>query len=124
MNNRAQLARKKRDDMSPFMVHLTRDDRGEYGGEGGQTALANFTSILEETRIRAYRTHCLHGKQVRQLSDRNHDRFKVACFTETPLAQLRHLLEVLRNIQLEAFGFVFKRDFLLQKGAQPAIYSH
>jgi len=50
--------------------------------------------------------------------------FKVACFTEVPLSQLRFLVRPIqgRQIQFSQFGFVFEKKFLIAKGAQPALY--
>jgi hypothetical protein len=48
----------------------------------------------------------------------------VACFTETPLHQIRHLAKPIqgRSCNLEPYGFVFRKDLLLRRGAQPATY--
>jgi hypothetical protein len=46
----------------------------------------------------------------------------VACFTETPLAKIKYLLNIRRTINLQAYGLVFERDYLLRRGAQPAQY--
>lgn len=44
--------------------------------------------------------------------------------TETPLDQIQHLTKWIegRAHNLEPYGFVFRKDLLLKKGAQPAIY--
>jgi hypothetical protein len=108
-----------REDFSRFVVHLTRDDRGSDANGG--PAPANFRRILDQQQILAVRPHCLHGKSVP--TDRLND-FRVACFTETPLHQIRKLTRRVagRRIHLRPFGFVFKRQFLEEKGGQPAIY--
>jgi len=111
-----------REDISRFVVHLTRDDRRDF--TGGQPARDNFLRIMDEERIIAYRPHCLHGKQIPGLSDELQQSFNVACFTEVPLSQLKHLIREIpgRQVKLEPYGFVFTRNFLIGKGAQPAIY--
>jgi len=123
MNSRAEAAMQKRDDMSPFMIHLTRNDAGEYSDSSvGGSARENFESILEDKRIIAVEPHCLHGDLIRKLPGKTQRQFRVACFTETPISHLKRFLEVRRGVQLEAYGFVFERDFLYEKDAQPAIY--
>lgn len=108
----------QREDFSRCMVHLTRDDRGE---PEGMTARENFDNILLQRRIAAFRPHCLHCKKVparfRQL-------FDVCCFTETPLDQIQHLTGRIagRQVELEPYGFVFSREFLLRNGAQQVIH--
>ncbi|WP_020472403.1 hypothetical protein [Zavarzinella formosa] len=124
MNRRAEVAMEKRGDVSMFMVHLTRDDRNVRTEEqGGRNALDNFINILETRTICALGIHCYHGEYLRKLSAEDQKQFQVSCFTETPLDQIAKLLNVgSRKINLEAFGFVFKREFLYSKGAQSAIY--
>jgi hypothetical protein len=109
-----------REDLSRFVVHLTRNDKTE----GGATARKNFLDILEERTILASRSHCLHGRQVHQLTKAQQKSFKVACFTEVPLNQIRFLTRKIdgRSIKLSSYGFVFSKKFLIEKGAQPAIY--
>ena len=106
-----------RTDISRFMVHLTRDDRGE---EHGATARANFENMLAIGEITALRPHCLHAKYIPE--DKQH-RFAVTCFTETPLSQIKMLTRRIegRKIKLEPYGFAFKREFLLECGAAQVI---
>lgn len=109
----------KRADFSRFMVHLTRDDRGEW--EGGQiegmTARENFDNILLHERITALQPHCLHRKRVPQ---KYRHLLNVCCFTETPLDQIQYLVGNIpsRQVKLEAYGFAFSREFMLRKGAE------
>ena len=121
LNESAMRATRDRGDLSRYMVHLTRDDSNTY--PGGQSAEKNFTAILDDLEIRAYGAHCLHVKQVKALGDEVEDLFKVSCFTETPLGELKKLLSVgWRKVYLEPYGFVFDRDFLLRNGAQHVTY--
>jgi hypothetical protein len=108
-----------RKDISRFMVHLTRDDRGT--DENGATARDNFLNILASRTIGAYRPHCLHTKR---LPDAHRSKFKVACFTECPLSQIEHMAGSIpgRQISLEPWGFVFHREFLIEMNAQPVTY--
>jgi hypothetical protein len=109
-----------REDVSRFVVHLTRDDRDDF--KGGGTAKANFLAILKDKRIYAFRSHCLHHAKIKGTAQEKS--FKVACFTEVPLNQIRFLVGPIsgRNIELEPYGFVFRKEYLIDKGAQPAIY--
>jgi hypothetical protein len=104
------------------VVHLTRDDRGD--DSNGETAIANFRAILDQQRILAVRPHCLHHRRVEQLDRKQQEYFRVACFTETPLDQLSKLTNQIegRSHNLEPFGFVFRKELLLSRGAQPAVY--
>ena len=87
----------------------------------GATVRKNFKSIVRQRAIRAIRPHCLHGHKI---PEEHEDQFSVCCFTEVPLAELHLLARRIpgRKIQLSDFGFVFSRDFIISKGAQPAIY--
>ena len=108
-----------RTDLSRFVVHLTRDDRRDY--DDGWTAPENFDGIAKERMIRALHPHCLHKNDI---PEQYWDDLSVCCFTETPLSELHQLTRHVpgRRIRLSDYGFVFSREFLISKGAQPAIY--
>jgi hypothetical protein len=108
-----------REDISRFVVHLTRNDRTDF--ENGSTAAQNFRLILKERAVRPFRPHCLHGKQV---PEQHRKKLAVACFSEVPLNQIHLLIREIvgRQIKLEPYGMVFSRRFLIEQGAQPAIY--
>lgn len=116
MTNRPEVT-EHREDISRYMVHLTRDDTDQNGGP----ARDNFLGILASETIAAYRPHCLHASQ---LPDVHRKKFNVACFTECPLSQIQHMVGWMpgRKIQLEPFGFVFRREFLMERNAQPVTY--
>lgn len=111
-----------REDISQFIIHLTRDNRDTF--EDGATARENFLDIIDSQKIIAVRPHCLFNKRLEKFSQREQDKLNVACFTEIPLSQLHLLVREIshRQIQLEAYGFVFTKDFIVEKGGQPAIY--
>ena len=106
-------------DLSRFVVHLTRDDRKDH--ERGWTARRNFDGIAKDRTVLALHPHCLH---MRRIPEEHRERLSVCCFTETPLSELRLLTRRIpgRSIELSEYGFVFSREFLISKGAQPAIY--
>jgi hypothetical protein len=109
-----------REDISRFVIHLTRDDRKTFE-TGGATARENFQAIIQERRIRAFLPHCLHGKHIPEPLRK---KCLVCCFTKVPLTQVHLLVRKIpgRRIQLEPYGLVFSREFILAQGAQPAIY--
>jgi len=124
MVNTARLfATTGREDISQFIVHLTRDDRETFE-EGGSTARKNFLAIMKSRKILAVRPHCLFNKRLKELSDRSQSWLNVACFTEVPLNQIHLLVGEIpgRQIALESYGFVFTKDFIAESGGQPAIY--
>lgn len=121
----------KRSDLSTFLVHLTRDH------EDGTTAQQAFKRILQN------KPFCLEAKSPVGLFCRHaHDPanfideerrstfeelLKVVCFTETPLDQIKHFIEVpLENEQFQIkyseYGFVFSREFIQRNGGNPCHY--
>lgn len=108
-----------REDLSRFLVHLTRD----YDGE---VARSNLISILNEKRICARNAYCLVMHKIKQMGFSNllKSQFKTVCFTETPLTQIKQLVSDIegRRIQLKPYGLVFWKDDLFEKGASPAVY--
>jgi hypothetical protein len=111
-----------REDISQFIVHLTRDNRNS--SENGNTAVDNLKSILNSETIRATQPHCLFNKKLDHLSDQDREKLNVACFTEVPLNQLHLLTREIpgRQIKLEPYGLVFNKNFIVKSGGQPAIY--
>lgn len=113
----------KREDLSRFIVHLTRDDRKDFP-RGGATARSNFITIYEEKAIRPFQAHCLHMHKLKTLPSKIREAFDVVCFSEVPLNQVHLLTQPIlgRRIELQPYGFVFRKTFLIEKGAQPALY--
>ena len=116
------IALSGREDVSRFMVHLTRDDRDDYS-DGG-SAKSNLLSILREKRIRAIAPHCTFNKPLRKLPDTIAKRFNTVCLTETPLNQVHLLVRDIpgRRIKLAPYGICFRKEFIVDVGGQPAIY--
>lgn len=119
MNSPKKNAVKDRRDISHFVVHLTRDDTSDF--TDGGSAKSNFEAIIEDRRICAYQPHCIHASEIPESLLK---KYSVACFTEVPLTQIHLLTKFIqgRKIQLQPFGLVFSREFIISKGAQPAIY--
>lgn len=111
----------KRDDISQFLVHLTRDtlDWDE------NTAEQNLISILEDKAIHAYKHHCLFSPLINKLDDKIQKKFNTVCFTETPLNKICHLLDVdRRQIELKPFGLVFTKDTIIENSGNPCLYTN
>ena len=109
-----------RADLSRFVIHLTRDDTDDFP-DYGASAAENFKAIIKEREVSAFQPHCLYSDQIPK---KHEDKFSVCCFTEIPLSELHLLTRHIkgRQIQLSEYGIVFSREFLISKGAQPAIY--
>jgi hypothetical protein len=116
------IALSGREDVSRFMVHLTRDDRDDYS-DGG-SARSNLRSILSEQRIRAISPHCTFNSKIKKLPAKIAQRFNTTCLTETPLNQIHLLVRDIpgRRIKMEPYGICFKKDFIIEQGGQPALY--
>lgn len=116
-------ASRDREDISQFVVHLTRDDQKDFS-TGGATARKNFLRILRERRIGAFRAHCIFNPLLGKAPSDVQEKFRVACFTETPLNQLHLLARNIpgRSVILEPFGFCFRKSFLVEAGSQQAVY--
>ncbi len=108
-----------RDDISKFVVHLTRK-------LGNSSAIQNLISILDDRKIEARKAHCLFSPLFSQMKFTNvlKAKFKTVCFTETPLNQISPLCRKIpgRQIELQPYGLVFQREHLLESGGSPAFY--
>jgi len=103
--------KRERDDLSTFLVHLTK-------GSDGKSAGNNLENILNTRIIEARNPKGLCWNWPDYL-----DSAKSVCFTETPLNYLRYLFDIEgRDINLEPYGLVFSKTFLLGKGANPVFY--
>lgn len=111
-----------REDLSRYLVHLTRDTVGEFGMQ--TDARTNFDSILTSRVILARKPHCMFNRKLASLPQEGHDLLKVVCFTEVPLSYLHKLTGAIagRSTHLSSYGFVFKRRHLMSQGAQPVVY--
>ncbi len=110
---------RERDDLSRFLVHLTRNS-------GGISAEDHLISILKDEVIEARTGWCLFHHKFRQkkFTDILTAKFRTVCLPETPFTKLRHVAVHIprRRIRLQPYGLVFLKSFLVEKGASPAIY--
>jgi hypothetical protein len=108
-----------REDISPFLTHLTR----VYSG---RSASENLTNILNEKKLRygepisparfAYPFESITPKLLTEY-------FTAISFTETPLNEIHCLIEVApRQINLEPYGLVFMKENLMKKAVTPVFY--
>lgn len=108
-----------REDISRFVVHLTR----RYGD---QSPKENLIAILRDRTIEARNAHCLFIHDLRRLhfSEVLQNRFKTVCFTEAPLTQIKRLCAPIlgRKIKLQPYGVIFQKADVLERGCSPAIY--
>jgi hypothetical protein len=112
----------RRGDLSRFLVHLTRNNKADFGADG-RSARGSFIAIWNSRKIRARKVHCLHQKRMREQPVGFRRKFSVCCFSETPLSQVSELLDIPdRQVNLAPYGFVFPREFLVRKGAQQVHY--
>jgi hypothetical protein len=104
--------KRKRDDLSTFLIHLTRKtDKGE--------AKDNLINIINNFCIEARNPKGLFYK-----IDKIKEQVKSACFTEVPLSNIKHLIGFMpgREVQLSSYGLVFTKDYLVNKGANPVFH--
>jgi hypothetical protein len=108
---------KNRDDISKFLIHLTRDYENSM-------AVDNLVNILYYKVIEARNPHCLFIHKLTGFTPVLRQKFNSVCLTETPLNQIRNLtIDVsTRKVKLKPYGLVFWKDELLRSGANPAVY--
>lgn len=114
--SREQFLQKKRD-YSPYLVHLTRQTEF-YPAKGV------LECILDEGILRAYNHYCIFKDEINKLGKNVQDKFKVVCFTETPIDLIEILLERFqgRSTILEPYGLVFKKDYIRDNNGNPVFY--
>ncbi len=108
----------KKRDFSPFLVHLTKDDE-EF------CAKDVLDMILDENTLRAYNHFFLYSPNLKLQNASLIEKFKVVCFTETPIDQIDILLNRVsgRNFKPDPYGLVFKKEYIREKGeGNPVFY--
>ena len=114
----------KKRDFSPLLVHLTKDDF-DYDGEFVISAKDVLDTILSEQTLRAFNHFCLFSPNLTESQNISlQDKFKVVCFTETPIDQIDVLISKVsgRNFEPKPYGLVFKKDYIRQQGGNPVFY--
>ena len=94
----------KRDDLSKFLIHLSRDYNDFSADE-------NLVNILNEKIIEARNAHCLFMHKLNQMKFTNKlkNKFNTVCLTEAPLTQIQKLTLIYpnRRIKLKPYGLIF-----------------
>lgn len=111
-----------RSDISPFLVHLTRDR-----DQNGEDAKATLQKIIGERKLISGANEISDvkygGNTSSMLPDDKKKYFAAVCFTETPLNEVHCLLEInSRQIDLRGYGLVFLKEALHKKGVCPVFY--
>jgi len=109
------LSRKR--DFSPLLVHLTREDEIS-------SAKDVLDKILDEKTLRAYNHFFMYSPNLKSQNDSLKNKFKVVCFTETPIDQIDILLNKVtgKNFKPDHYGLVFKKEYIRQKDGNPVFY--
>jgi hypothetical protein len=111
-----------REDISPFLVHLTRDN-----DERREPASAMLHTISEQKQLRCGDTRVSVATFGGSLAGMNFETqrkfFNAICLTETPLSEVHCLLDIKdRQINLAPYGLVFLKENLARKGIAPVLY--
>ncbi|MEO6228498.1 MAG: hypothetical protein ABJB11_23310 [Ferruginibacter sp.] len=92
-----------RADFTNTLIHLTRD-------KAEQSAADTFHKIVEEKSLNGS-TENIRGKS------------KCICFSETPISAIGQIVsQNHQGFRYGAFGFMFSKKYLFNKGARPVIY--
>jgi hypothetical protein len=118
----------KKKDFSPLLVHLTKDSK-EILPDGEEViipAKSIFELILEGKTLKAFKHLCYFSPALNNESEITsiQDKFRVVCFTETPIDQINVLLLKVskRKFEPEPFGLVFEKSYIRKRGGNPVFY--
>jgi hypothetical protein len=106
-------------DYSHLLVHLTKRSNEEF------SAKEILSFILDEHILRAYNAWCIWNKDLNESNNAVlREKFKVVCFTETPIDQIGIILKPLsgRLYQPEPYGLVFEKEYIRTKEGNPVFY--
>jgi hypothetical protein len=115
----------KKQDYSPFLVHLTKDYELVWEDDT-YTVPANdvLDRILSEKELIACNHFCLFSPNLKKQKTDLQDKFRVVCFTETPIDQIHVLLTELggRDFKPKPYGLVFKKEYISEKKGNHVFY--
>lgn len=105
-------------DYSHLLVHLTRS---------AETLSAKdvLGCILDDCLLKAYHAWCIWYKEINRGDNAFlWEKFKVVCFTETPIEQLHMILKKLpgRLYNPEPYGLVFEKSYIKTNGGNQVFY--
>lgn len=109
-----------REDISPFLVHLTR-------ASGNATASDVLKTILDEQRLIPSNSEISDARfginTMGFTAAQKKKFFGAISFTETPLNEVHCLLEIQkRKVDLQPYGLVFLKDRTVARGVEPVFY--
>lgn len=105
-----------RKDISPFLIHLTRPNKG-------RTAECNLKKIIRERKLIAGDDPISDARFGIANEETRKQYCRAISFTETPLNEIHCLLKIAgRSCDLEPYGLVFLKDKLRIKGVAPVFY--
>ena len=107
----------RRNDLSTFVVHLTKDTSDQ------NSAKANLTSIINQGRIHAHNIFGYAASLARKCPEAGISQ-KTVCFTETPLEHLNLFLEDIGNRQchFKPYGIAITKKLARSLGVNPVWY--
>lgn len=123
IDTREKLLDKKRD-YSPLLVHLTKDSK-DIDGNLQMPAKDVLDTILEEKTLKAFNHFFPYSPNLESQAAPIIDKFRVVCFTETPIGQIDVLLNkgVQKQFNPEPYGLVFKKEYIRDNGGNPVFYA-
>lgn len=108
-----------RNDISPFLVHLTRDWDSKHLAKDNLVNILTTHSLKYASQI----SDAKYGMPSKTLSVTDSSYFSAFSFTETPLGEIHNLMDIAgRYCNLKPYGLVFLKDKLKKKGVSPVIY--
>lgn len=105
-------------DYSHLLVHFTKSDEPFPAKE-------ILSMILDEHTLKAYNPWCIWYKDLNKPENAVlREKFKVVCFTETPMDQIGIILRKLpgRLYQPEPYGLVFEKEYIRIEQGNPVFY--
>lgn len=105
-----------REDISPFLIHLTKPGKGK-------SAKQILEKIIEEKKLIAGEEGISCAKWVINNLEKEKQFCRATSFTETPLNAIHCLVDIeKRKFPLEAYGLVFLKERLSERGVSPVLY--
>ncbi|HAR34784.1 MAG TPA: hypothetical protein DCR95_12070 [Desulfobacter sp.] len=116
----AEKFKDKKQDYSPFLVHLTKDKKSDSGITLAKDILYN---IIKTKELKAFNHFCFFNPALE--SSPFQDKFNAVCFTETPISNIEILTAnvIGKSLKLEPYGLVFTKDFIREMGGNPVFYA-
>jgi len=109
-----------REDISPFLVHLTRN---YLVGTTLVKAADALKKIIEQKKLKAGENAISDAKFLIGDEEKEKRFCRAISFTETPLNEVHCLIDISgRTCNLQSYGLVFIKSRLRKKGVSPVLY--